>query len=507
MSDHASIPSIAGDGSGETVSGHLWKRHLEIKRVDQARNDLVEELLHRYDSLNDVFKQECEDHEREREFNRRCQCKLKELGGLVQRYEGDLVQPHSSPSAANQTHTLQDLESYVLVLIDGDGLIFNNNLLLDGAAGGQRAAGLLEQYVYEYVRAEHPEIPTTVKISARVYANVKGLSETCRRASITSKTSDLHEFVVGFSQGKFLMDFVDVGAGKDRADQKVVEQLKLNLRNRHCRQILLGGSHDNGYTRILGEVVNYEQAIQKITLIEGVPFAREYGALPFRVHKFGDLFRPQKISLYDQGFPAPFPPPGLSPFQNRIQSPISTSSIVAPTDNSNMSPASAVASPTGTGTGWANVAAKAARLPAPMPQTPPMRDTSGIPRNRKGQRIDPPTSNPGIDEVTRVKRIKMCNVHFLRNECPYGNACTHVHEYKPTKAELDTLKLVARSQPCIHGTGCNDAKCIYGHRCPHPKAGKGGGSGSKNCHFFDDCKFPVEMHNMDLNVVQFHLVR
>ncbi|KAK8172083.1 hypothetical protein BKA80DRAFT_293448 [Phyllosticta citrichinensis] len=507
MSDHASIPSIAGDGAGESASAHMWKRHLELKRVDNAKNDLVEELLHRYDSLNDVFKQECEDHEREREFNRRCQRKLKELGSLVHRYEGDLVQTHSSPSAANQAHTLQDLESYVLVLIDGDGLIFNDSLLLDGAAGGQRAAGLLEQYVYDYVRAEHPEISPAVKITARVYANVKGLSETCRRASITSKTSDLQEFVIGFSQGKFLMDFVDVGAGKDRADQKVVEQLKLNLRNRHCRQILLAGSHDNGYTRILGEVVNYEQAVQKITLIEGVPFAREYGVLPFRVHKFGDLFRPQKINLYDQGFPTPFPP-GLGPFQNRMQSPISTSSIMTANDNHNMSPGS-VASPTATSTGWANVAAKAARLPAPINQTPPMRDTSGIPRNRKGQRIDPPTSNPGIDEVTRVKRMKMCNVHFLRNECPYGKACTHVHDYKPSKAELDTLRLVARSQPCIHGTGCNDAKCIYGHRCPHPKAGKSGGgaAGGKNCHFFDECKFPVEMHNMDLSVVQFQVVR
>ncbi|KAK8209503.1 hypothetical protein IWZ01DRAFT_572578 [Phyllosticta capitalensis] len=506
MSDHTSIPSIAGDGHDETPSQSLWRRYLEIKQFDQRRNDFIEELLSRYESVNEAFRQECEDHEREREFNRRCQRKLKELDSRMHRYEGDLVQPLSSPPAANPTHGLQDLESYVMILIDGDGLIFHDNLLLEGAVGGQRAAGLLEQYVYDYIRSEFPDIPPSVKISARVYANVKGLSETCRRASITSNTLLIPEFVIGFSQGKFLMDFVDVGSGKDRADQKVVEQLKLNLRNRHCRQILLGGSHDNGYTRILGEIVNYEQAVQKITLIEGVPFAREYGSLPFRVRKFGELFRPQKINLYEPGLPTPFPPPGLGLYQNQLQSPGTPTSIVSPATDNMMSPAS-VASPTSaTGTGWANVAAKAARLPAPPNPTPALRDSSGIPRNRKGQRIDPPTGNPGIDEVTRVKRLKMCNVHFLRNECPYSKACTHVHDYKPTKAEIETLKLVARSQPCIHGTGCNDPKCIYGHRCPHPKAGKGGNL-PKNCHFFDDCKFPVEMHNMDLNVVQFQVIR
>lgn len=53
------------------------------------------------------------------------------------------------------------------------------------------------------------------------------MSETCRRASITSNTLLIPEFVIGFSQGKFLMDFVDVGSGKDRADQKVVGQYHL----------------------------------------------------------------------------------------------------------------------------------------------------------------------------------------------------------------------------------------------------------------------------------------
>lgn len=33
--------------------------------------------------------------------------------------------------------------------------------------------------------------------------------------------NDLHEFAVGFTQGKASFDFVDVGHGKERADSKI----------------------------------------------------------------------------------------------------------------------------------------------------------------------------------------------------------------------------------------------------------------------------------------------
>ena len=67
-------------------------------------------------------------------------------------------------------------------------------------------------------------------------------------------------------------------------------------------------------------------------------------------------------------------------------------------------------------------------------------------------------------EFKRVQKIKMCNVHFIRRDCPFGDDCTHIHSYKPTKNELDILKQVARSTPCRFGTECDEIKCIYGHR-------------------------------------------
>jgi hypothetical protein len=147
-----------------------------------------------------------------------------------------------------------------------------------------------------------------------------------------------------------------------------------------------------------------------------------------------------------------------------------------------------------------------------MTVTPPpskvARDTTPttIPRNRAGQRVDPQTRNYEKDEVNRVKNLKMCNIHFLRNECPYGSSCTHVHSYKPSNAELATLRLVARMAPCVNGSNCDDLKCIYGHRCPAPDA-KARGKGGSLCIFGDKCKFPAELHQIDTNVVRTLVIR
>ncbi len=102
------------------------------------------------------------------------------------------------------------------------------------------------------------------------------------------------------------------------------------------------------------------------------------------------------------------------------------------------------------------------------------------------------------DEVDRVKKLKICNVHFLRGPCMYGKSCTHVHDYKPTVQELQMLRLVARMAPCREQSACEDPKCIYGHVCPAPEPRSGGG----DCIFGDACRFPSEMHGVDRRVAK-----
>lgn len=152
---------------------------------------------------------------------------------------------------------------------------------------------------------------------------------------------------------------------------------------------------------------------------------------------------------------------------------------------------------------WASAASKAPPLPSAIVSLPPAATTivvakaaakPSISRNRLGQRIDPSIKH-NKEMHDRVKRLKLCNVHYLSNDCPYGSACCHVHNYKPNAQELSTLRLVARMAPCKRGSECDDAKCIFGHGCPIPDGRNG------SCSFGAQCHFPKELHNLDKRIV------
>jgi len=108
-----------------------------------------------------------------------------------------------------------------LVLIDGDGMIFNDDLIKKGEIGGKEAASMLWDAVKDYVQVELPDLPLDHKIMTRIYANLKGLGDVCHKAGILHQPSTLEEFARGLTGSKHLFDFVDVGMGKDRADDKI----------------------------------------------------------------------------------------------------------------------------------------------------------------------------------------------------------------------------------------------------------------------------------------------
>ena len=100
-------------------------------------------------------------------------------------------------------------------------MIFEDELIQKGEFGGQEAAGYLWKAVRENVRDGFPDVNAEYKIVVRVYANLKALGETCRRAGIIEDASQLEDFARGFTGNKQLFDFIDVGSGKDRADEKI----------------------------------------------------------------------------------------------------------------------------------------------------------------------------------------------------------------------------------------------------------------------------------------------
>lgn len=271
-----------------------------------------------------------------------------------------------------------------------------------------------------------------------------------------------------------------------------------------------------------------------MVLLEGVPFEKELLPLPYGTKKFSGLFRDTKIVLpgtyntYQLSTPLDSPPgvpknysmlsglPTRFPAPARpsalLDSPLPSKVALATMMNMPRTPSSSTLASDGflslkTSASWA---AKAAAPPPPVAQSPvyqPVSREEVIARNRIGQRIDPPCKDYDKTEVDRIKKMKMCNVHFLRDECPYDTACTHEHAHKPTTDELSTLRLVARMAPCVNGSSCQDIRCIYGHRCPAPPHRTHHVKGTKSCIFGETCKFPAELHDIDTNVVKTLVIR
>ena len=100
-------------------------------------------------------------------------------------------------------------------------MIFEDHFIQKGEDGGREAASMLWGAVRDYVHKHIPGLSSDYKIMTRIYANLKGLGDVCHRTGILEKPSLIEDFARGFTGSKQLFDFVDVGSGKDRADDKI----------------------------------------------------------------------------------------------------------------------------------------------------------------------------------------------------------------------------------------------------------------------------------------------
>ncbi|KAI4189031.1 MAG: hypothetical protein LQ348_003854 [Seirophora lacunosa] len=428
----------------------LHQRFEDLKGVEHHKNELITELLRRMDSLSNEYQQMSLDHQRETQFNRDGQ-----------------VREHQLKNELRKLQSFMDRDPFVSVLIDGDGMIFEDELIGKGELGGKEAATKLWNAIKDHMHEKLPDIPSECRIVTRIYANLKGLADVCYKSGMVERTSTIEDFYRGFTGSKILFDFVDVGHGKDRADEKITELFKLHLSDYHCHHIYFGCSHDNGYARLL-EQYTEPTLTTRITLVEGVPFEKELKLLQSQYSsvRFDDLFRPGKINIYNASQPVPSQSIRTSsdasrvPFYQSPYQPMIGDSDPSPAPSNNTSAMNPKAS------SWASTATAAAQLVSP-PATPspaasqPV-SSKDIPRNKYGQRVDPPVVYDK-EVVNRVRNLKLCNVHFLRKDCQYS-PCSHDHYYKITKNELTSLKSIARNVPCYFGSECDDPKCIYGHK-------------------------------------------
>ncbi|KAI0398926.1 hypothetical protein F4802DRAFT_591536 [Xylaria palmicola] len=348
---------------------------------------------------------------------------------------------------------LKNQDPYVLVLIDGDGLIFRQHYIQQGVEGGRRAALQLHKTVAAdpFVQANGAEI------LVKVVANLAGLDRALKRDGSLSTEHEIQDFARGFNEVGYF-DFVDAGADKDTVISKLKENALFHINRPDCQKIIMGISHDPIYAPILDEIIRGDANKQeRIKVLEGYPTARAIVSVGTDIIRFQDIFRSDKLT--DRRTVSNHSIQSVQSVQSG--SSISTSTTGPPsvsyaTVTQNASPPPQITLP----------------IPlAPKSATSTLRIVKQAPKpwNPGARGLDAPIPlNPMVMEAIKKRKDnnKLCNNHFLRGPCAKGEECCFVHDYNPNRDEKNAIAFLARLNPCTNGQDCEVDNCIYGHHCP-----------------------------------------
>ncbi|KAL3430977.1 hypothetical protein BDV09DRAFT_177380 [Aspergillus tetrazonus] len=351
--------------------------------------------------------------------------------------------------------------SFVLVLIDADadGYIFKEAYYKD-IDGGRNAALDLEAAVEEHLKSSHPEL-SNMPIMIKAFANADGLAQLLVKAKLIKSPGSLTSFAKGFSQARDASDFVLVGSGKDRADEKIKGTFQQFITNPTCRHVIFGACHDNGYVRLLERHQNTAAADQ-VTLLRPFETGREFAGLKgFRSVRLETIFRSEPVFIRNSP-----PPAHRTLIAEEVQG---------------------VGSPP-RGTPWVT--------PTPIsPRNVVPRKTEDLPANSvyinaANQRLDselPPMSAEAIrswEHKVNTAKMRYCRKHHLQ-----AGRCTGACDYSHgplTPGEVLVYRHRVRQEVCNAGPRCRDANCFYGHHCSCARP---------------SCKFPAAMHDVDVSSV------
>ncbi|KAI7281451.1 hypothetical protein KC340_g18767, partial [Hortaea werneckii] len=187
--------------------------------------------------------------------------------------------------------------TFVAVLIDGDGAKFSTELLRAQEPGGREAARRLNQAVRNYLKEIDPEHGTDVTtVVVSVWANLKFLSRALYVDGAISNTNHMMEFAEGFSRSRAEFDFVNVGRGKENADNKLRKMLDFYYNNIQCKKIFFAGCHDTGYIHDLEEKRGTDEARRRIVLLETTTAEAQFRELEFPMTRFDTIFRREPLN-------------------------------------------------------------------------------------------------------------------------------------------------------------------------------------------------------------------
>ena len=469
---------------------------------------------------------------------------LEKYSTLVEDYKrlkSDYEEERDSRERYKQMARGQERNPFVLVLVDGDGYIFDDDLISSGAEGGQRAAHLLRQTVKDSLRNRGLE---HCQIMVRIYANLSGLSKALSKVKLAGpEKRSLAPFVANFNRSNELFDFVDAGELKENADFKIRAMFRLFAENAQCKHIYFAGCHDVGY---ISELTPYVGNRDRITLVRSTNYHQEFSKLGLRAEGFQNIFR---LTPLDTFAPMPaktmpmrsadpttagagenskickFYQRGECTYGSKCRN-LHMSRNAANGSSPGHSAAGSLSEgrdwrqngsgmPSGAAFSMSNINKNdndffmgGSRNTSDVPAYTVHDFSSMLPRqedipagdiavNSKQHRLDAYLPSAGTEEWSafnaRAAQHKLCNNYHLTGICQSGNECQYDHN-PISPAVMKCLQQVARGLPCSRRGGCRLTACIQGHICQAHCKHRGGKT---------FCRIPFQAHTQDLNVAQY----
>ncbi|KAK5947982.1 hypothetical protein OHC33_011023 [Knufia fluminis] len=310
---------------------------------------------------------------------------------------------------------------FVLVLIDGDGMLFQDEQIAQGIDGGENTERDLRDAITTYF-ASQGAYTQADNVLMRVFANLKGLGGTYAGAGIIQGDSKFRDFVLGFNKSHKFSEYIDAGNSKEAADSKIKATTQLFINNAHCKHIVLGICHDSGYSGFIGEYIRTPSQ-DKITMLESVPF-------DFHLKKNAENFGKLRI---DRVF-------RLRPLPSAGKTPRPQSIVVDAHSTRQRSVPNGMLDPD---------------------------HTRIIFQDKDGHRIDTKISwDPQTLQQLYADPYfhKLCNSFYLCRNCEADN-CGYRHDAQLDSNQLNALKCKARKTKCNFDT-CWNANCTSGHTSP-----------------------------------------
>lgn len=386
-----------------------------------------------------------------------------QLEDMSHRYNHLQKQYNELLHAFRELNTTRDkVEGHrAVVLIDGDGALFNFDLIEQGQFGGGKAAARIMESIKEYMGTGRRD-----EIWVYVFLNKKGLKVLLQRQGRVLAMNQLDDFIIGMNEASKTIMVVDVGQKKEAADSKVKVLLESEVRSPETRKIFFAGSHDNGYVTDLRAQVTAGFKEKLVLVPSYTEIAAGYRDLGLAKLIIPGLFMPEKLPFMSPNMrPAMAQPTFPAPYEraeaNFPPAPPSEGTLL-------MSP---ILEPSGT---TLPPGKKNAKRRGPKTELPGAKVASSSDAGGQASDTESLVSSAGGRQLNpKFPLIKQkpppCTMFYVIGACKFGLNCKYAHNYNLTAEHVMELREKARKIPCQarnNGEECAwGANCCYGHKC------------------------------------------